>query len=323
MYHSFYHLQRSPFGISPEPDFFYPTSCHNEALAALYHAVREHKGFAVLTGEVGTGKTLLVRCLMELLRKNDDVSYAYVFNGLLSPPEFLQYIVADFGLPTAGKNKSQLLVDLSKYVVFRGTKGLTTVLIVDEAHHLSVEILEEIRLLTNLETSHDKLLQVLLVGQSELDEKLDSFDLRQLKQRIAHRARLKPLTLDETQGYIARRLEVAGADGSVHSLFPPETVAGIYRYAHGIPRLINTLSDNALISAYARQMQFVTPEIIDSTATDLCLEVTATHRKTESGTDRETEAIRAARTLLELLAALQNKQTSKDLPLQPTAGGTV
>jgi general secretion pathway protein A len=312
MYQSFYHLRRSPFGISPEPDFFYPTPCHNEALAALYHAVREHKGFAVLTGEVGTGKTLLVRCLMELLSKNADVSYAYVFNGLLTPPEFLQYIVADFGLPTMGKNKSQLLADLSKYVVFRGTKGLTTVLIVDEAHHLSVEILEEVRLLTNLETSQDKLLQVLLVGQPELDKKLDSFDLRQLKQRISHRARLKPLTLNETQGYIARRLEIAGAHSPDQPLFPAETIATIYRYAQGIPRLINTISDNSLISAYAQQMQYVTPDIVNSIAADFCLDITITHAETKPAPDNEREAIQAARTLLELLPTLQNKATNKE-----------
>src|SRR5208283_2801127 len=165
MYESFYHLKRTPFGISPEPEFFFPTPSHNEALAAIYHAVRGRKGFAVLTGEVGTGKTLLIRCLLDLLRQNDDVTYAYVFNGLLTPSEFLQYIARDFGLPASGKNKGELLADLSKYVVERGTKQLTTVLVVDEAHHLSVDILEEIRLLTNLETSHDKLLQVLLVGQ--------------------------------------------------------------------------------------------------------------------------------------------------------------
>jgi type II secretory pathway predicted ATPase ExeA len=252
---------------------------------------------------------------MELLSKNADVSYAYVFNGLLSPPEFLQYIVADFGLPTTGKNKSQLLVDLSKYVVFRGTKGLTTVLIVDEAHHLSVEILEEIRLLTNLETSQDKLLQVLLVGQPELDKKLDSFNLRQLKQRISHRARLKPLTLDETQGYIERRLEIAGAHSPDQPLFPRETIATIYRYAQGIPRLINTISDNSLISAYARQMQCVTPEIVDSIAADFCLDVTSANHEIEPALDGEAQAVQAARTFLELLTALQNKTTNKEQPL--------
>src|SRR5215469_2359435 len=132
MYESFYHLDRSPFGISPEPDFFFPTPSHNEALAAIYHAVRGRKGFAVLTGEVGTGKTLLVHCLLDLLRQNADVAYAYVFNGLLSPGEFLQYVAGDFGLLISGKNKGEVLATLSRYVVERGTKQLTTVLIVDE-----------------------------------------------------------------------------------------------------------------------------------------------------------------------------------------------
>src|SRR5271166_2098479 len=228
MYKSFYNLKRAPFAIVPDPSFFFPTPRHNEALAALYHGVRGHKGFAVLTGEVGTGKTLLLRCLIEILRRSDDVAYAYIFNGRLSPVEFLQYIASDFGLPACGKNKGEILSDLSKYVVERGTKQLTTLLIVDEAHHLSVDILEEIRLLTNLETAHDKLLQILLVGQPELDDKLDSSVLRQLKQRVAHRAQLVPLDLNETKGYIERRLQMAGADLSGKILFPLDTIARIY-----------------------------------------------------------------------------------------------
>ena len=188
MYKSFYNLKRNPFELTPDPSFLFPTPRHNEALATLYHGVRGHKGFVVLTGEVGTGKTLLLRCLLQLLSRSNDVAYAYIFNSRLSPVEFLQYIASDFGLPVSGKNKSEILFDLSKYVIDRGSKKLTTVLVVDEAHHLSVDILEEIRLLTNLETTQEKLLQVLLVGQPELDDKLDSADLRQLKQRIAHRS---------------------------------------------------------------------------------------------------------------------------------------
>jgi type II secretory pathway predicted ATPase ExeA len=306
MYQSFYHLQRTPFGISPEPEFFFPTPGHNEALAALYHAVRGHKGFAVLTGEVGTGKTLLLRCLLDRLRQSDDVAYAYVFNGLLSPSEFLQYIARDFGLPASGKNKSELLADLSKFVVERGTKQLTTVLVVDEAHHLSVDILEEIRLLTNLETSHDKLLQVLLVGQPELDEKLDSSVLRQLKQRVAHRARLVPLTLDETKGYIERRLQIAGA-GSEGTLFPAESIARIYHYSSGIPRLINTICENALITAYARQMPSVTPEIVESAAADLRLNILTSPAPKELASLSDADALKAAKTLLELFAYLRSR----------------
>src|SRR5215472_17122314 len=149
MYKAFFQLSRNPFGISPDPAFLFSTPRHNEALAALYHAVRGHKGFVVLTGEVETGKTLLLRCVLRLFQESSDIAYAYLFNGRLSPCEFLEYIATDFGLAVAGKNKTQILFDLSQYMVGRGARQLTTVLVVDEAHHLSLEILEEIRLLTN------------------------------------------------------------------------------------------------------------------------------------------------------------------------------
>src|SRR5580693_8073295 len=241
MYKAFYSLKRNPFEITPDPSFLFPTKRHNEALAALYYGVRRHKGFVVLTGEVGTGKTLLLRCLLQLLKQSDDVKYAYVFNGRLSPLEFLQYIAGDLGLPAAGKNKSELLLQLASYVVSRGEKKLTTVLVVDEAHHLSTDILEEIRLLTNLETADEKLLQILLVGQPELDEKLDSVELRQLKQRIALRSHLASLDLEETRGYIQRRLQLAGANCNSTVLFPADTIVRIHRHSRGIPRLINTV----------------------------------------------------------------------------------
>lgn len=186
MYKPFYNLQRNPFEITPDPSFLFATKKPNEALATLYYGVKRRKGFVVMTGEVATGKTLLVRCLLQILSRSN-VAYAYVFNPRLSPMEFLQYIAGDFRLPTANKSKSELLLDLSSYVIARFQKGLTTVLVVDEAHHLSVDVLEEVRLLTNLETPCEKLLQILLVGQQELDEMLDSTDLRQLKQRIALR----------------------------------------------------------------------------------------------------------------------------------------
>src|SRR5579859_4046540 len=210
MYKAFYNLKRNPFEITPDPSFLFPTGRHNEALAALYYGVRRHKGFVVMTGEVGTGKTLLVRCLLQLLNQSN-VAYAYVFNSRLSPVEFLQYVAGDFGLNVSGKNKSELLLVLSNYVISRHQKKLTTVLVVDEAHHVSTEVLEEIRLLTNLETTNEKLLQILLVGQPELDEKLDSIELRQLKQRIGLRSQLQPLELEETYGYIRKRMQVAGS----------------------------------------------------------------------------------------------------------------
>jgi general secretion pathway protein A len=299
MYKAFYSLKRNPFEITPDPSFLFPTRRHNEALAALYYGVRRHKGFVVLTGEVGTGKTLLLRCLLQLLKDSNDIKYAYVFNGRLSPLEFLQYITGDLGLPVSGKNKSELLLQLAGYVVSRAEKKLTTVLVVDEAHHLSSDILEEIRLLTNLETAHDKLLQILLVGQPELDQKLDSVDLRQLKQRIALRSHLSALDLSETKGYIERRLQLAGSP-TPSLLFPPETVAAIHQYSRGIPRLINTICENALIAAYARQASAVTPEMIDAIAKDFRLGVQT--RKLEKNSTPEVDLQDFARKLLSLCA---------------------
>jgi len=313
MYKTFYKLKRNPFEITPDPAFLFPTRRHNEALAALYYGVRRHKGFVVMTGEVGTGKTLLVRCLLQLLNQSD-IAYAYVFNGRLSPVEFLQYVAADFGLSSAGKNKGELLLMLSNYVISRHQKKLTTVLVVDEAHHVSTEILEEIRLLTNLETTQQKLLQILLVGQPELDEKLDSSELRQLKQRIALRSQLQPLDAEETRGYILRRLQVAGADMSVPPVFPPETIANVYRHSRGIPRLINTVCENALISAYAKQAPNVTPDIIEEIAADFRLGVVHSAQPAAGRLGEETEARRTAKTLLELHEYLLRMRSSEVEP---------
>jgi general secretion pathway protein A len=273
MYKNFYNLLRNPFEITPDPSFLFPTSRHKEALAALYYGVRRHKGFVVLTGEVGTGKTLLIRWLLQLL-KGTNVAYAYVFNSRLSSLEFLKFIAGDLGLSTAAKTKSDLLLEFGKFLITRHQQQLTTVLVIDEAHHLSADVLEEIRLLTNLETAQGKLLQILLVGQPELDDKLDMVNLRQLKQRIALRARLEPLSREQTTGYIESRLQMAGASFPASSLFPDDTVAAIYEYSRGIPRLINTICENALITAYARQLRSVPVDVVHEVAKDFRLNQT-------------------------------------------------
>ena len=320
MYKRFYNLQRNPFEITPDPSFLFATKRHNEALAALYYGVKRRKGFVVMTGEVGTGKTLLVRCLLQVLNRAN-VAYAYVFNPRLSPMEFLQYIAGDFRIPTAGKSKSDLLLDLSSFVIARHQKNLTTVLVVDEAHHLSTDVLEEVRLLTNLETPQEKLLQILLVGQQELDEKLDSVDLRQLKQRIALRSHLGALTLEETCGYVYCRLQLAGYTNP-GELFPMETVVELHQQSRGLPRLLNTLCENALIQGYAKQSLSIPPEIIEEIAADFRLNVqTPSPSAPASQGERSGEIERAARTLLDLYSYLRNAQDgTADLRMEVGAG---
>jgi general secretion pathway protein A len=271
MYKEFFQILRDPFDLTPDPARFVATARHNEALASLYYGVRQHKGFVVVTGEVGTGKTLLLRCLLQLFEQSKDFAYAYLFNSRLSPLEFLQYVLADFGLETAGKSKSELLFEFGIFLNRRGAQELTTVLIVDEAHDLSEDLLEEVRLLSNLEAPDKKLLQIVLVGQPELDQKLDSFRLRQLKQRIAIRTHLVALTREETATYIKQRLEAAGVDAGREPIFPQETVEEVYRWSKGLPRLINSICENALISAFAGKQPSVAPEVIVNVARDLRL----------------------------------------------------
>lgn len=313
MYKQFFRLKRNPFEITPDPAFLFPTVKHNEALATLYYGVRRHKGFVVLTGEVGTGKTLLVRCLLQLL-KNSDVGYAYIFNSILSAMEFLQYLGSDLGLSTSGKNKSELLHSLGGHLVERHRNRLTTVLVVDEAHHLSAEVLEEVRLLTNLESNESKLLQIVLVGQRELDEKLDSYELRQLKQRIALRAGLDALTLEETRRYVARRLQLAGAPVDA-AIFPSPTLDAVHRHARGIPRLINTICENGLITAYAQRESCISVETIDTVARDLRLGIVTTAPGPRVARTEEETLLEAVNYLIKVNNKLRSSGNGRTQPV--------
>jgi type II secretory pathway predicted ATPase ExeA len=311
MYKSFYNLQRNPFEITPDPSFLFPTKRHNEALASLYYGVTAHRGFVVLTGEVGTGKTLILRSLLGLLQRRD-VAFALIFNPTLSPLEFMRYIARDFGLTVGDKAKDELIHVLNGFLLQRHQKGLTTILVVDEAHHLSAEILEEIRLLTNLETSQQKLLQIVLAGQPELDQKLDSYELRQLKQRIALRCHLDALSLHETMDYMGRRLQIAGAPAA-SEIFSGPAIEAVFRHSRGIPRLVNTICENALLSGYAKQSATITPEIIHGVARDLRLGVATIDPRTSAAVrlskeQEQNELLQAVKTLLEVRNRMQQTE---------------
>jgi general secretion pathway protein A len=323
VYKAFYNLKLNPFEITPDPSFLFSTARHNEALASLYYGVRARKGFVVLTGEVGTGKTMLVRCVLELLRRTG-VAFAYVFNPSLSALEFIRYIAGDFGLPVAGKAKDELVLSLSSFLVERHQRKLSTLLVVDEAHHLSPELLEEVRLLTNLETTQQKLLQIVLAGQPELDEMLDSFELRQIKQRIALRCHLEPLNLEETRGYIQRRLQIGGVPPEI-ALFAEPATSAIFRHSNGFPRLINTICENALLCGYARRAPVIPAEVIDEVAHDLRLGVVVTRGEKKNGVlstipepakvlakeQEKDELLRAVKTLMELHDYLQEMKSTE------------
>jgi general secretion pathway protein A len=272
VYKKFYGLTRNPFEVSPDPFFFYSTPDHSEALCSLSYGVLRRKGFVVVTGEAGTGKTLMARCMMQVLSKNK-VTSAFVYNPTVSSVEFLVHVLNDFGLtPSPRGTKGELLSCLNNYLVERSCRNLTTALVVDEAQLLSAELLEEIRLLTNLETSEHKLLQIVLMGQPEFQQKLDSHQLRQLKQRVGLRCSLKPLEPAQLQGYIRRRLERAGANLHAGDIFLEETISLLHFFSDGIPRLVNTLCENSLLWGFGHRRRQITSEIVHEVATDLHLD---------------------------------------------------
>ena len=270
MYKKFFGLKENPFNVNPDPHYLFLTHHTQEALACLTYGIETRKGFILLTGEVGTGKTTLINKLLEWLHK-ERVSTAFVFNPRLSVMQFFEFMMADFGIPCDSRQKGQMLLKLNQWLLERYQAGERAVLIVDEAQNLSPQMLEEIRLLTNLETSTEKLLQIVLSGQPELDQKLGQPQLRQLRQRITLRAKTRQLTIEETQGYIQERLRIAGAENA--GIFSPEAIATVHRYARGIPRVTNLLCEHALVSSYVDQLNPVPPEIVEEVARDFDLHI--------------------------------------------------
>src|SRR5271168_3805623 len=269
MYKAFFKLQSSPFGTSPDPRFLYMMPHTREALACLEYGISARKGFTVLTGEVGTGKTTLLRRALSSF-SNRRVSTAFVFNPRLDVLDFLEFVLTDFGIVPATRTKSGMLLQLNRWLIERFRMEETCVVVVDEAQNLSWDLLEEIRLLTNLETSSEKLLQIVLSGQPELDEKLRHPSVRQLRQRVSLWCRTQALTERQTHAYVAERLRIAGA---TRPLFSNEALDLVHRYSRGIPRIINLVCEHALIVGYVEQIQQITPSIVEGVAAELELEM--------------------------------------------------
>jgi general secretion pathway protein A len=271
MYKKFFGLKENPFNVNPDPHYLFLTDHTQEALACLTYGIETRKGFILLTGEVGTGKTTLINKLLEWLHK-ERVYTAFIFNPRLSVTQFFDFMMADFGIACESQQKGQMLLKLNQWLLDRYQAGERAVLIVDEAQNLSPQMLEEIRLLTNLETTTEKLLQIVLAGQPELEQKLSQPELRQLRQRITLRAKTRQLTSDETRGYIQERLRIAGAENT--EIFSPEAVTAIHRYSRGIPRVINLLCEHSLVSSFVDQRNPVLPEMVEEVARDFDLQAT-------------------------------------------------
>src|SRR5579863_632179 len=267
MYLKFFGLNEKPFAITPDPRYLYLSERHAEALAHLLYGINEAGGFVQLTGEVGTGKTTIVRSLLAQTPKNAEI--ALILNPRMTAPEFLLTICEELGIgvPDSATESLKDLVDiLSQYLLRAHAGGRRVVLVVDEAQNLAPEVLEQVRLLTNLETNTQKLLQIILIGQPELRELLGRNELRQLAQRITGRYHLNPLSRDETTAYVRHRLRVAGATTDI---FSPQALAEVYRLSQGVPRVINVICDRALLGAYSLDRHRVTTPLVRNAAAEV------------------------------------------------------
>jgi general secretion pathway protein A len=265
MYQSYYGLIEKPFNVTPDPRFLYLGSHHREALAHLQYAIQERKGFVAIIGEVGTGKTTLVHALLSHLPRKTRT--AFIFSTSLTAKGLIKMMVNEFGIRTKGRTKTDLLLDLNQFLLRQYADGTDVLLIIDEAQNLSNKLLEEIRMLSNLETDRDKLLQIILVGQPELASRLATPELRQLRQRIGSRYQIHPLSPCETENYVRFRLQVAGF--SHGSLFDSRALEVIHRYAQGVPRVINLICDGAMLLGYTRDQKEIGVDVINETVEDL------------------------------------------------------
>jgi general secretion pathway protein A len=261
MYLKFYGLSEAPFGPTPDPKFLFQSARHREALAQLIYGVQERKGFIVLTGEIGTGKTTLLRTLLERIDRETPV--AYVHNSSLDIEGLLEYVLQDWGVKSAATTQAQRLFELNEFLIDQHRKGLSPILVIDEAQNLSPSTLEAVRLLSNFETTREKLMQILLVGQPELRDTLNQPELRQLKQRIGLRCHIGPLSPEETRLYIRHRLRIGGATDA--GIFTDAAIQHITEYSRGIPRVINIVCDHCLLSGYADSKRRIEARAVDET----------------------------------------------------------
>jgi general secretion pathway protein A len=267
VYHEHFGLLKSPFEMTPDPAFLFLGEVHREGLATLGYGVEARKGFVLLTGEVGTGKTTLLHALLSQLDR--ETLAAFIFNPRLEPLDFFRMLFDEYGIEERCHTKAEYLLALNRFLIARLEKNLVTLLIVDEAQNLSPDMLEEIRLLSNLETPRSKLIQIMLVGQPELWHMLSRPDLRQLRQRIVLRYELRPFAGDETARYVEERVRLAGYTGK--GLFKGSALQAVHELSGGVPRVINILCDGALLLGFARDRHAIGADEIREVARDLGL----------------------------------------------------
>jgi len=271
MYKAFFGLKENPFNVSPDPRYLFLTQQVKETLSSLTYGIQTRKGIITLTGEVGTGKTTLVNRLLDWLRERPTKT-AFLFNSRMNSAQLFDFILTEFDIPCESRSKSQQLMKLNQWLMERFRAGEIAVLILDEAQNLTFPVLEEIRLLTNLETSTEKLLQIVLSGQPELDEKINLPQVRQLRQRVMIRCKTAPLTKELTHDYILERLRIAGAAPGQPPIFSPAAMDSVHLYSLGIPRVVNLLCEHSLINAYVEQQRPIQSKVIEDVAREFQLD---------------------------------------------------